>query len=151
MEVAATVDTGETFVTYRLEGEGPLVLDRYEIIARVQASMHNNHHSNVIAVDQQLSAGNSFAMNQLDDTVCTELNPPRPAVYFTTQLVHSLIKPLAALKAAKLLNPQKVMEILPAASDADVLASFSFATNTVLSDLKQPQSFITSPHMASCT
>ena len=50
--------------------------------------------------------------------------------------MHSLREPLAAFKAARLLNPHKVAEMLPTASDVDDLASFPFVTSAVLSNLK---------------
>ena len=59
----------------------------------------------------------------------------RPAVLHH-QLVHSLREPLAAFKAARLLNPHKVAEMLPTASDVDDLAFFPFGTSAVLSNLK---------------
>ena len=45
--------------------------------------------------------------------------------YFTTQVRNSMRLPLVAFKAARLLNPQKVAEMLPSASDVDDLSSFS--------------------------
>ena len=57
--------------------------------------------------------------------------------YLTTHAVgESLREPLAAFKAARLLNPHKVAEILATASDVDDLASFPFVTSVLLSDLK---------------
>ena len=47
-----------------------------------------------------------------------------------------MIEPLAAFTTARLLNPQKVAEMLAIASDVDDLASFPFVTSTVLSNLK---------------
>ena len=66
LELAATIDAGEPFVkaTYRLEGDGPLALECFEVITMVQASISSNHHPNVIAVARQLSAGNSVTMCQ---------------------------------------------------------------------------------------
>ena len=56
--------------------------------------------------------------------------------YFTTQLECSLKVPVAACKAARLLNPQKVAEMLPTAIDVDKLSNFPFVTITMLANLK---------------
>lgn len=55
--------------------------------------------------------------------------------YFTTQLGSSLKVSLAAFKAARLLNPHKIVEMLPTASDVDQLSAFPFVTSMVLSNL----------------
>ena len=138
LELVATVGAGEPFVsaTYHLEGDGPLVFESSEItaLATVQASMHNDHHPNVTTVAQHLSAGNSIAMNQMAQYALSCIQPGLQ--YFTTKLGHSLREPLAGFKAGRLLNAQKVAEMLPTASDVDGLGSFPFVTSTVLSDLK---------------
>ena len=54
--------------------------------------------------------------------------------YFTTQLGSSLKVSLAAFKAERLLNPQKVAEMLPTASNVDELSYFPLST--MLSNLK---------------
>ena len=136
LELAATIDAGEPFVkaTYRLEGDGPLALECFEVITMVQASISSNHHPNVIAVAQQLSAGNSVAMSQFIQYAQSCIQPGLQ--YFTAQLGSSLKVPLAAFKAARLLNPLKVAQMLPAASDVNDLSSFPFVTSTMLLNLK---------------
>ena len=120
--------------TYHPEGGGCLAFESYESIATVQASMHKNRHPNVSGVTRQLSAGNFLAMDQMVQYALSCIQPGLQ--YFITQLGHSLREPLAAFKAARLLNPQKVAEMLPTASDVDDVASFPFVTSAVLSDLK---------------
>ncbi len=124
LELAATIDVGEPFVkaTYRLEGDDPLALECFEVITVLQASISNNHHPNVTAVARELSAGNSVATSQMVQYAQGCIQPGLQ--YFTTQLGSSLRVPLAAFKAARLLNPQKVAEMLPTASDVDELSSF---------------------------
>ncbi len=100
----------------------------------LQASISNNHHPNVNAVAQQLSAGNSIVMRQLVQYARNCIQPGLQ--YFTTQLGSSLKVPLAAFKAARLLSPQKVAEMLPTASDVDQLSSFPFVTSMMISNLK---------------
>lgn len=136
LELAATIDAGEPFVkaTYRLEGDGPLALECFEVITMLQASINNQHYPNVNAVARQLSAGNSVVMTQLVQYAQSCIQPGLQ--YFTTQLGSSLKVPLAAFKAARLLNPHKVIEMLPTASDVDQLSAFPFLTSMVLSNLK---------------
>ena len=136
MKLAATINAGGPFVkaTYHLEKDSSLAFESYEIIATVQASMHNNHHPNVTAVARQLSAGNPVVMNLMVQYALSHIQPGLQ--YFTTQLEHSLRELLTAFEAARPLNSQKVAEILPTASHMDDLASFPFVTSAVLSDLK---------------
>lgn len=56
--------------------------------------------------------------------------------YFTTQLSGSLSGPLEAFKAARLVNLQKVAEMMPTATDVNVLSSFPYVTDTMLDHLK---------------
>ena len=136
LELAATTDVGEPFVkaTYSLEGDGPLALECFEVITMLQASVRNHHHPNVTAVARQLSAGNIASMTQM---VQYALNCVQPGEeYFTTQLEGSLKEPVAAFKAARLLNPHKVAEMLPTAIDIDKLSIFPFVTITMLANLK---------------
>ena len=100
----------------------------------LQASINNQHYPSVNAVARQLSAGNSVVMTQLVQYAQSCIQPG--LLYFTTQLGSSLKVPLAAFKAARLLNPHKVIEMLPTASDVDQLSAFSFLTSMVLSNLK---------------
>ena len=137
LEMAATVDAGEPFVkaTYHLEGDGPLAFECFEVITMLQASISNNHYPNVIAVARQLSTGNStLTVSHFTQYAQNCIQPGLQ--YFTTQLGSSLKVPLAAFRAARLLNPQKVAETLPNASAVDELSSFPFVTTTMLSNFK---------------
>ena len=136
LELAATVDAGEPFVkaTYRLEGDGPLALECYEVVTMVQAAIHSGHYPNVTALAQRFSCGNSVAMNQLIRYTQSCVKPGQH--YFTAQLQQSLKGPLAAFKAARILSPHKVTEMQPVVSDVDQLSSFPFISSTVLDDLK---------------
>lgn len=52
IELAVSVDMGEPFVlaTYKLEGDGPLVLECYEILSRVKAAVQICYLPNTAAV-----------------------------------------------------------------------------------------------------
>ena len=64
MELAAILDWGKPFVTatYALEGDGPLVLEAYEKIEIVRATIRAGHIPNVNAVARRLcsSSDKSF-------------------------------------------------------------------------------------------
>ena len=57
MELVITVDAMEPFVkaTYRLEGDGPLMLKAYEEIATLSAWILNQHYPNTKAVAKTLT------------------------------------------------------------------------------------------------
>ena len=61
------IDCGEPFVkaTYTLEGDGPLVLECYEIITTVQEAIRVAHMPNVKAVAENLAGGVSIVTQQL--------------------------------------------------------------------------------------
>ena len=136
LELAVTVHVGEPFVnaTYRLEGDGPLALDYYEVIHMLQVSIWSNYHPNVNAVARQLSAGDPTTMQLL---VNYALSCTQPGLqYFAVQLESSLSEPIAAFKAARLVNPQKVAEMMPTATDVDILQSFPLVMDLMLGHLK---------------
>ena len=66
MELAAVIDTGDSLVqaTYNAEGDGPLVLECYEIMSTVLASIQAGYYPNVEAVSRNLSPGNPQAQRQ---------------------------------------------------------------------------------------
>ena len=56
IELAAVIDLGETFVkaTYRLEGDGALVFECYEVIREIVAAIQVGNYPNVQAVARKL-------------------------------------------------------------------------------------------------
>ena len=62
LELAVTVDAGLPFVqaAYKLEGDGPLALQCYEVVASLAAAvnMAQPHYPNVLAVSRKLCGGN---------------------------------------------------------------------------------------------
>ena len=63
VELAAITDYGEPFIkaTYKLEGDGPLALECYEIMEYVSRSVEWAHAPNVEAVVNSLSRGSQTA------------------------------------------------------------------------------------------
>ena len=69
IELAAIVDGGEPFVkaTYKLEGDGPLVLHCYEVLNTVATSIQISHYPNVHGIAQVLSKGSQAHFQQWVD------------------------------------------------------------------------------------
>ena len=61
IELAAVIDAGESIIktTYRLEGDGLLILQVYEEVATVKASIQTAHYPNVVAVAQEIAKGDA--------------------------------------------------------------------------------------------
>ena len=59
IQLAAIIDWGEPFVkaTYKLEGDGPLVLQCYKVIDTVRATIKAANTPNLLAVAEKLSGG----------------------------------------------------------------------------------------------
>ena len=76
VELAAVVDYGRPFVTttYKLEGDGPLVLVCYELIESHQVAIRSGHTPNVDAVVRKLCVSTPHLQSQLKaycSQVCT--------------------------------------------------------------------------------
>ena len=138
VEMAAVVDAGKQFVetTYKLEGNGPLVLYCYEYI---EASAHDipvGHFPNTDAVIRECSVGQPGHLAphlQVYAKSCVQ-----PGFdYFFSQFHGELGDTLAAFKAAGLFLPHKVCELQVDASSVDSLTAFPFLRNeTLLSGMK---------------
>lgn len=135
VEMAAVVDWGEAFVkaTYKLEGDGALAFDTYEIVQAVVTSIQVQNTPNVTAIVKALSPDCSIQA-QLQDYAkkCIQTGLD----YFAHQLDTSLSVPLSAFKAARLFCPQKVGFLNPTADDLQQLTSFPFITKPILFSLK---------------
>ena len=69
VELAAVIDAGEPFVkaTYVLEGDGPLALSCYEVVATLLAGIHVQHYPNLLAIAQTISNGHPALKQQWID------------------------------------------------------------------------------------
>ena len=122
IEIAATVDAGMPFVkaTYKIEGDGPLAYECYEIISALSVAAQITHFPNVDALARQMDNSQQWKTYALQ-CVQPGLN------YFHQHLNGCLQSPLAAFKAAR----------LPDILSVDSLASFPFLNiPSVLSALK---------------
>ena len=140
MEAAIVVNVGMSFVqaTYKLEGDGSLVLTCYEVISALTASISQVHHyRNAQAVARCISS-NTSAQQQLLQYAFACVQPGLH--YFIDQKCSSMAEPIACFKAARFFSPSKVHEIRPSASDFDTLDSFHFLCGS-LSSLKSELPF----------
>ena len=104
IELAAIVDWGEPFVkaTYRLEGDGALAFECFEVIDTIRASIQSGTTPNVQAVADRLSGGVPSQKQLVLDHVHKYV---KPAIdYFNLQLSSTLNRTLSGFKAAYILR-----------------------------------------------
>ena len=121
VELASVIDGGQPFVkaTYRLEGDGPLILQAYEEIATVRAAVQSAHYPSVIAVAKQIANGDAIMQQRLQTYASDYIRPGLQ--YFETKLGSELSPQVSAFKAARLFPPIIVHQIRPAATDVDII------------------------------
>ena len=138
IELAAVIDFGRPFVTttYKLEGDRALVLQCYEVVEEVQASVQSGHTPNIDAVVRELSTSMPQRQAQLKAYSQRCVQPGLD--YFTTQLHTNLHDALAVFKAARLFSPHKLKVMQPVATSVDSLALFQFLNqDEILTGLKE--------------
>ena len=112
IELAGVVDWGEPFVKacYYLEGDGPLAVECYEAIERIQAGLHTKHIHNVRAVAQQLSS--KVAGDPSHEALVTYSNScVQPELdYFHRQMASTtgLKMSVEIIRGCRLFSPQKI-------------------------------------------
>ena len=101
VELAVTVDFGEPFVkgTYKLEGDGPLALECYEIISGIKAAVQVRHLPNTNAVANQIASVTKSKQCWMDYAkACIQ-----PGIDYFTIKFESVLQPAVnAFKAARL-------------------------------------------------
>ena len=140
LELSVVVDFGLPFVqaTYKLEGDGALVLQCYEVISSLSAAIHmtSPYYPNLQAISDKLSRGNPQLQHQLIQygNACVQ-----PAILYFKECLDGCMKnPLSAFKAARLFSPQKVAEMKPDPAVIDGLAVFPFlSAQSTLCNLKE--------------
>ena len=137
VEFAAIVDAGKQFVqaTYKLEGDGPLVFQCYEIISVLSTSVVMKNYPNVQAVVRNIAKSTE---QQLKWIKCAR-QCIKPALdYYKEHLQADIIStPLKAFKAARLFDPHYLNKVKPQSVALTTLSVFPFVTEPLLSDLKQ--------------
>ena len=137
IELAAVIDAGEPFVraTYILEGDGPLALKCHEVVSTLTAGIHVQHYPNLHAVAQKLTGSNLPLKQQWIDygKVCVATG----LQYFLDKFSGELSESLAAFKAARLVCPQKMVEMQSNSQDIDAMQAFPFLKKPLLESLKK--------------
>ena len=135
IELATVIDAGEPFVkaTYVLEGDGPLAFNCHEIVSTLFVGIHVEHYPNLLAVAEVVSNGRPTLKQQWIDYGKACVAPGFQ--YFNAKFSASgeLSDSMAAFKAARLLWPQKMLEMQPTSQD---IQAFPFLKGSVQS-LKQ--------------
>ena len=126
IEMAAVVDAGKEFVkaTYNLERDGALVLECYERVQAVFASIHVSHYPNVDAIIQTLTGLSASDAQQWKLYAQTCVKPGWE--YFVWKFTTDLCKQVEVFKAARLFMPRKVVQLSPDAATIDSLQVFPF-------------------------
>ena len=88
---------------YKLEGDGPLVLQCYEVITTIRAAILAANTPNLLAIADKLSGGVAHSQ-QLILSHAQQFT--QPAIdYFNQQLIYTFQHPLEAFKAASYFAP----------------------------------------------
>ena len=126
IELAAIVDWGEPFVktTYRVEGDGALAFECFEVIDTIRAFIQSGTTPNIQALADRLSCG---VPNQRQLVLDHVHNCVKPAIdYFNLQLASTLNRTLSGFKAARFFYTQKAHEMQPTALCIDSLTVFPY-------------------------
>ena len=123
IELASIVDWGEPFVKacYFLEGDGPLAVDCYEAVERIQAGLRTEHIPNVRAIAQKLS-GKAQGDPSHEAWVAYGKSCVQPGLdYFERQLASpsGLKQSVQIFRGCRLFSPQKVYVMQPNTSAID--------------------------------
>ena len=138
VELAAIIDAGKPFVqaTYKLEGDGLLVFQCYEIISALSTSVVLENYPNVQAVVKSIAKGKTDV--QLKWMKHARLCIQPALDYYQEHLQASIMSvPLRAFKAARLFDPHFLNKTKPEHIVLNTLSAFSFITEPVLLNLKQ--------------
>jgi len=132
VELAAIVDAGKPFVqaTYKLEGDGILAFQCYEIISALNTSVVMENYPNVQAVVKSIAKGKTdVQLKWMKHADCIQ-----PVMdYYREHLQASIMSvPLKALKAARLFDPHFLSKTKPECIALTSLSTFSFITEPFL-------------------
>ena len=137
VEMAAVVDAGEPLVkaTYRLEGDGPLSLECYEIISSALEGARVANYPNLNAITNQLSAGNQQVRQQLTAYAQAAV---RPGLDYLNHVFSDTLKhAMDIFKVARFFNPHKVVQMQPDADALNSLDILPFLNAVTIAELKK--------------
>ena len=99
-------------------------ISHYEVLITLTAGIHVQHHSNLDAVAQNLSGGTPAIKQQWVDRYYGKARVAPGLQYYHGKFSGELSETVAAFKAARLVLPQKMVEMQPNSQDVDALQAF---------------------------
>ena len=136
IELAAVVDVGKCLVqaTYKLEGDGPLALECYEVIQMVLASIRTGYYPNLEAVSRKLSGVDQEAY---EHWMRHGLDCVEPGLQHFDRTINGVLSnTLEFFKVARLFNPKKALEMNLDAAVIDCLGVVPFFDASTIANLK---------------
>ena len=102
------VDAGAPIVkaTYKLEGDGALVLSSYDVIASLTEAIRTAHFPNLTSLSAKFSAGNSALAQQYEQHGRNCVQPGMQ--YFMTRFTQDLKGSVDAFEADSCLSPREL-------------------------------------------
>lgn len=137
LELTVVIDAGAPFIqaTHKLEGDGPLVLDSYDVIFSLTEAICVAHFPNLTALSTTLSSGNPALAQQHEQYGRNCVQPGMQ--YFLARFTQDLKESVDAFKAAHLFIPHRIVEIRPDSTAINSLTSFPFFDSDTISHLKE--------------
>ena len=109
VELASVVDAGKPFVeaTYKLESDGPIVLECFDVISALDVAIKMENYSNVQAVVKSIANGKTDVQLKWMKHARECIKPAMK--YFENHLKAEIMSvPMKAFKAARLFSPHYV-------------------------------------------
>ena len=138
VEIAAVIDAGKPFVqaTYKLEGDGPVAVECYEIISSLSVSVRMENYPNVQAIAKSIASGKADVQQRWMRYAKSCIKPALD--YYKEHLNADLMSiPMKAFKAARLFSPLILQKTKPECTALTDLLAFPFITESTLAALKE--------------
>ena len=136
VELASVVDAGKPFVeaTYKLESDGPIVLECFDVISALDVAIKMENYSNVQAVVKSIANGKTDVQLKWMKHARECIKPAMK--YFENHLKAEIMSvPMKAFKAARLFSPHYVKKIKPECAPLNSLLNLPFVTSSIVSEL----------------
>lgn len=120
---------------YRLEGDGPLALECYEIISATMEGVQVANYPNIEGVAKKVSGGSQQVQQQL---VAYARDAVRPGLDYLVSTFTGTLKPaMDKFKLARFFSPHKVIQLQPDDNALDSLQVLPFLDSTTIVKLKE--------------
>ena len=124
-----------------LEGDGPSVVTAYDSIKELENCVGLMHMPNVNRIASDLAAiaetdlEKQQFLQQWQDYACQCVQPEFDYFLDTIASADNLSHPMCCFKAARLVDPRKVNDLMPSVTDIKELGNFPFVKNSDLEKL----------------